>query len=84
MKCFGIKLVVVGLLFGIIVGTATYKPSIESATYYDLIEVPGIGHDTAVDIQRFCEVWENVKVDELENIDGVGPIRLRSLKEKYK
>lgn len=74
-----VTLVISVLLLGL-----TYKPSITTATYEELTEVYGIGHDRAQSIIYYCDANENATVEDLDYIDGIGFKTVDILKERWK
>jgi len=64
--------------------TVTYKPSITTATYEQLTDIPYIGHVTAQDIIYYCDSNKNASVEDLEYINGIGPDTIKVLLERWK
>jgi len=64
--------------------TVTYKPSITTATYEQLTDIPYIGHVTAQDIIYYCDSNKNASVEDLEYINGIGDETIKVLLERWK
>ena len=64
--------------------TVTYKPSITTATYEQLTDIPYIGHVTAQDIIYYCDANKNASVEDLEYINGIGEETIKVLLERWK
>ena len=62
----------------------TYKPSITTATYEQLTDIPYIGHVTAQDIIYYCDANKNASVEDLEYINGIGDETIKVLLERWK
>ena len=60
------------------------KPSITTATYEQLTDIPYIGHITAQDIIYYCDANKNASVEDLEYINGIGPDTIKVLLERWK
>lgn len=61
-----------------------YKPSITTATYEELTDIPYIGKVTAQDIIYYCDANKNASVEDLEYINGIGEETVEVLKERWK
>ena len=76
-------LITVIILFSIYF-TCFYKESITTATYNELTEICGIGHETAQDIIYYCDENKNATVEDLEHINGIGCNTIELLRERWK
>ena len=83
IKTYAIVLVIVLVICGLAY-SVSYKPSIELATYDELTEIYGIGHEIATDIIQYCEMHEGVVVEDIDNIKGIGFKTVSLLKERWK
>ena len=79
-----LKVLTASLLVVAVVVCCWYKPSIETATITELDSVPGIGEDLAAEIRFYCLGNGGINIDELDCIEGIGPVRLKALKERYR
>lgn len=62
----------------------TYKPSITTATYEELVDIYGIGDAKAQDIIYYCDANKNATVEDLEYITGIGEDTVKVLGERWK
>lgn len=72
------------LLTVVVCFVLVYKPPVESASMVELDRIPGIGRTLAMEIKFHCLHNDEVDVEDLIVIDGIGPIRLEAIKERYR
>ena len=82
-KTYFIVIAVV-LAISLIAFSFMYKPSITTATYEQLTDIPYIGHVTAQDIIYYCDANKNASVEDLEYINGIGDETIKVLLERWK
>ena len=59
------------------------KPNIEEATYEQLEEINGIGNILATRVLSYLDNNEDVNINDLENVKGIGPKKLKLIKEVF-
>lgn len=75
--------------FGLLVSTswadtASSKLDINTASLEQLEAIQGVGHDTATNILAYKEEHGEFKtLDDLEQVKGVGKVRLEALREAF-
>jgi len=69
-------------LFDTLSGMVTPPVNINSAGFYDLVRLPGVGPVLAERIMVYRDsVGQFKKIDELQNIKGIGPVKFGSIKK---
>ena len=83
LKCFliGFITTVIALL---IVAWCLSKPPIQNANISQLVAINGIGEVLAERIYDYVKENPSCDVGDLLDIDGVGEVRLKELKENFK
>ena len=82
-------MLVVFFSFGLLVSTswadtAAQKVDINTASLEQLEAVQGVGHDTAINILAYKKEHGEFKtIDDLEQVKGVGKVRLEVLREAF-
>jgi len=59
------------------------KPNIEEATYEQLEEINGIGNILATRVLSYLDTSEEISINDLENVKGIGPKKLKLIKEVF-
>ncbi len=79
--------IVIVVIFALLIGTITFiaidKPDIHEATIEELIEIDGIGEVLASRVISYLEVNKNATIDDIEDVRGIGAIKLRKIRGKY-
>lgn len=71
------------MVFILVMGTISGKPSITEATRYDLMQVEYIGEVRADSILRYVAFNPDTVVDDLINVNGVGEVIVKKLRWLY-
>jgi len=73
-------ILVVSLLFGCFL----YRPPIEQATIEEIQAIDGLGETLACLVFNYIEDNPNADIDDLIDIKGIGPKRIKLLKGKFR
>ena len=65
-------------------GIVMYRQPIETVTYFELVEIEGIGDVKANRILDYVKGTENVEVEELLLLDGIGDKLVDKLSKAYR
>ncbi len=84
MKAKVIALIVICMLLCALTLTLTYKPSITQATYKELMAIDEIGEILSLRIIDYLQHNTDCTIDDLLEVEGIGPIKLSNIKEVYK
>lgn len=77
-------LVIYLLLFATLLGVATYKPSIHNATIEELQEIYGLGELLSERVVVYLESNPTCEIEDLIEVDGIGKIKLKSIKKEWR
>jgi len=83
VKYFIIALLITILLLAPTIYFLTDKPNIHDATIEELQEINDIGEVLSFEIVSYLNLNKNATVQDLMNIDGIGPVRIEKLKKEY-
>ena len=77
-------LLIMIMVFTLVVGTITDKPSIHDASYYELIEIDHVGPVLSSRVMEYIKSNPECDIDDLLAINGIGKKILRNIRRKYK
>lgn len=82
VKSYAIVLVTV-LLITCITWGVLYRPSIKTATIEELTYIEDIGEVLALDIHLYLKNNPTCSIEDLSDIDYIGPSRIKNIKKRY-
>ena len=83
IKSYAVVILVVLIIVSVIAVTLN-KPPIEQATIYEIQAIQGIGEKLSADIIMYIGDDKDFDINTLENIKGIGPVRLKAIKSNFK
>jgi hypothetical protein len=75
-----IMILIACLLFGVVM----YRPSIQTATYDELISIKGIGNVLADRALSYLTLNPECCLEDLDDVEGIGVERLKLLSKEWK
>lgn len=81
-----IAIILILTMFSIVlmIGTVTYKPAIQHATYDEIIDIDGFGPVLTLRVESYLLENPEATLEDLDSIPGIGPKRIKLLKKEWK
>ncbi len=76
-------LIVIALILGATAFAIVDKPDIHTATYEELVQIDGIGDTLATRVLSYLESNKTATIDDLDDIYGIGEVKLRKIRGEY-
>lgn len=84
LKCFIVGALIAIIVLSVIGGTLLYKPSIHTATYYEILSIQGVGEHKAQLIINYLDHNPNAVISDLQRISGIGTTIVERLEKCYR